>query len=133
MSRVAYPETVPTVVRYVRDESGNLLQVKRAHFNGSADGNLVAAVGGKKILVLSIWAEQQHGSDAAVNIFFNDSAGDDLIDTAPKIRFTKDGDGAVFGWNPGGWFETEAQGEGIDIDVSAAVTCDVQVLYVEVT
>ena len=99
------------------------LVVKRAKYDVSASGTVVAAVTGKKIRVIS-W---DLSPAAAVNVKWR-SATTDITGT---YTCGGAGNGQRANINPYGWFETNTA-EALNINLSASVGVGGVVLYVEV-
>lgn len=87
------------------------------------ESSLVAAVTGKHIRVLAYIV--QCGSSATTVVFNSDSSA-----ITPTFANAANG-GAVVGFNPVGWFETNA-GEALTVTTGSGATTGVLVRYVEV-
>jgi hypothetical protein len=101
-------------------------RIKRALLNQAASGtaqSLVAAVTGKKIRVVSVFAV---AGTTATNLTFNSASSA----ISPLIANAANG-GIVLGHNPGGWFETVA-GEALTVTTGAGSTTGLMVNYIEV-
>lgn len=101
--------------------------IKRAIIDGatSGDNTLVAAVTGKKIRVLALFAIM---TGTAVTIRFESGAGGTAL--TGQMQPTQGG-GFVLSYNPVGWFETAA-GELLNMELSGAQSVDGVLTYVEV-
>jgi hypothetical protein len=113
---------------YLMGSDGPLrLDIKRAVIDHatSGDNTIVPAVTGKKIRVLSFCFQ----AAGAVTVRFESTAGG----TALTGQMTQGaaGDGQVRNYNPLGWFETVA-GELLNMELSAAVSVDGDLQYIEV-
>lgn len=112
------------------DESGNVLTVKRAFASiaaGSTDANIVTAVGGKKIRVLSMIVVV--GATATTFVLNTKPVGAGTA-ISPTFSFDIYG-GIVLPASPLGWFETATAG-GLSATTGAGSATAVQVTYVEV-
>ena len=122
-SEVVYQGGQPTTYR---DESGNLLTVKRAFANiaaSSSNSSIVALVASKKIRVL--WVIFLAGATATdITLQSNNTA------ISPLFANGANG-GAVLPFNPFGWLET-ASGEALKATTGAGSTTGIAVGYVEV-
>lgn len=100
---------------------------KRAVIDGATSGNntLVAAVTGKRIRVLALFAVM---TGTAVTIRF-ESAADGTALTG-QMQPTQGG-GFVLPYNPIGWFET-LSGQLLNMELSGAQSVDGVLVYVEV-
>ena len=91
----------------------------------SGDNTLVAAVTGKKIRLISMFAIM---TGTAVTIRFESGAGG----TALTGQMTpSQGGGFVLPYNPGGWFETAA-GSLLNLELGGAQSVDGCLTYVEI-
>lgn len=119
------PVSVPIV-----DENGNVLVVKRTKASVAAsqtDSQIVAAVAGKKIRVLTLamacggtataitFNSKGSGAGTAISVAFNNAAN--RTESLPR--------------NPEGWFETNA-GEALTATTGTGSTTGVILNYVEV-
>ena len=102
--------------------SDGLTAVKRAFATGAtvATHTLVAGVTGKKIRALAIIITTVDG----LNLTFKSASTNISANIAAA--------GAVFPYNPHGWFETAA-GEALGFALDAAESTSVQITYVEVS
>lgn len=91
----------------------------------SGDNELVAAVSGKKIRVLSVFAVAAN----TVTVRFESGAGGTAL--TGQMVLTNPSDGFVLPFNPGGWFETAA-GAALNLELSGAVSVDGCLSYIEV-
>lgn len=101
--------------------------IKRAVVDAatSGDNTLVAAVTGKKIRVLAMFAVM---TGTAVTIRFESGAGG----TALTGQMTpSQGGGFVLPYNPLGWFET-ASGELLNLELGGAQSVDGVLVYAEI-
>ena len=104
----------------------DLYVVKRAIIDeaSSGDNTVVAAVVGKKIYVLSLFLV----SAGTVTVRFESGAsGTALTGQMALVANT----GFALSFNEGGWFET-AMGELLNIELSAGVSVDGSISYIEV-
>lgn len=101
--------------------------VKRAVIDGASigDNTLVAAVTGKKIRVLAMFAIM---TGTAVTIRFESAAGGTALTGQMQ---PSQGGGFVLPYNPVGWFET-VSGELLNMELSGAQSVDGVLVYVEV-
>jgi hypothetical protein len=106
--------------------AGTGLAVKRAILNYAAagDNEVVAPVALKKIRVLSIF---WFCGAAVTGRFESDPGGDPLTG---EMDMGANG-GAALGYNPAGWFETNA-GQALSLELSGAVRVAGALTYVEV-
>lgn len=91
----------------------------------SGDNTVVAAVASKKIRVLSAFLI----AAAAVTARFESGAGGTAL--TGQVSLAANG-GFVLPHNPAGWFETAA-GEMLNLELSAALSVDGAITYVEVS
>lgn len=124
--------TAPVGKRIVDPTTGELVEVKYKKDVVSADGAFIAGVAGKKILVVQAVVQKQADNTNIVTMRFNDSELNTLIAGAPGITMKNAADGAVLPFSPGGWFQTSGDGEGIDLDITAAESVMVYLGYAEV-
>ena len=100
--------------------------VKRAAIDAATSGNntLVAAVSGKKIRVLALFATM---TGSAVTIRFEDGAGGTALtgQMGPTAGQT-----IVLPFNPVGWFETSAATL-LNLELSGAQSVDGALVYIE--
>jgi len=110
--------------------------LKRANIIASSSGTneLVAAVEGKKIRVVSIAVIAT--SATAVNLYFNDGTASLFGGASNKVTIQSTGvdgpAGFVLPYNPAGWMETAAVNRAINLNLSGAVAVAGSVQYVEV-
>jgi hypothetical protein len=106
--------------------NGSFLTPKFAiiDFAGSGDNTLVSAVTSKKIRVLSLFAV----AAGTVNVRFESGAGGTALTGQMNLVANT---GFVLPYNPLGWFETAA-GTLLNMELSAAVSVDGSLVYVEV-
>lgn len=105
----------------------SIQNIKRAVVDAAAtpDNTLVAAVTGKKIRVLAMFAIM---TGTAVTIRFESGAGG----TALTGQMTpSQGGGFVLPFNPVGWFETNS-GELLNLELGGAQSVDGVLVYCEV-
>lgn len=109
--------------------AGAALTPKFAAISASSSGNnaLVAAVTSKKIRVLA-YSLVPNG---AVNARFQTDGGGTPGNLTGLKYMGAAGNGIVQGFNPIGWFETDA-GESLDLNLSGAVAVGGELVYVEV-
>jgi len=103
-------------------------QVKKAIIDGatSGDNELVAAVSGKKIRVIALFAIM---TGTAVTIRFESGAGG----TALTGQMTpSQGGGFVLPFNPVGWFADTAAGQSLSMELGGAQSVDGSMAYIEV-
>lgn len=107
------------------DRSLDGLEIKYAKIDaaGSGDNTLVAAVTGKRIRVLSLFLVS--GGTATVR-FESGAGGTALTGQMSLVANT----GFSLPFNPAGWFQT-AKAELLNLEISAAVTQDGCLVYVE--
>jgi|TARA_R100001086_G_scaffold160429_1_gene86209 hypothetical protein len=100
--------------------------VKRAAIDAATSGNntLVAAVSGKKIRVLALFATM---TGSAVTIRFEDGAGGTAL--TGQMGPTS-GQTIVLPFNPVGWFETSAATL-LNMELSGAQSVDGVLVYIE--
>ena len=98
--------------------------VKRAAVNAADSADLVAAVTGKKIRVVSLWLIPA----GTVNTPFESGASGTALTGQANLTAQA---GYVLPFNPTGWFETAA-GALLNLELSAAVSVDGSLSYVEV-
>lgn len=92
------------------------------------DSSVVAAVTGKRIRVIAVCAVQ--GATASAGITFNTKPAG--AGSAISALFAAGANnGFALGFNPAGWFQTNA-GEGLSVTTGAGATVGIQVVYVEV-
>lgn len=97
--------------------------------SSSGDNELVAAVTGKKIRVLAYCIV---GNDAAVTARFESGAGGTALSGQMKLGTALATNfGFAAGFNPAGWFET-AEGQNLNLELSAAQSVAGHLTYVEV-
>lgn len=103
------------------------LLVQRAAIDAatSGDNTLVAAVTGKKIRVLAVFAVM---TGTAITIRFESGAGGTALTGQMQ---PSQGGGFVLPFNPVGWFETAA-GELLNLELGGAQSVDGCLVYVEV-
>jgi len=110
--------------------------LKRANIIASSSGTneLVAAVEGKKIRVVSIAVIAT--SATAVSLYFNDGTASLFGGASNKATIQSTGEsgpsGFVLPYNPAGWMETAAATRALNLNLSAAVAVMGSVQYVEV-
>ena len=100
--------------------------VKHAKIDAASSGNntLVAAVSGKRILVVSLY----YLAAGTVNVRFESGAdGTALTGQAEHTAQT----GAVLPYNEYGWFVT-AKNELLNLELSAAISVDGALSYIEI-
>jgi len=103
------------------------LDVKYAKIDAASSGNneLVAAVAGKRIRVISMWFLV---SAAVTTRVESDTDGTALTG---QMQFGDQGEGFVLNENQSGHFQTE-KGEKLNLELSGAVSVDGSLTYVEV-
>lgn len=92
---------------------------------GGAPGtdNMIAAVGGKKLLVLAL---SLFATSTTTNTVYVDNADNDLLGNSGNgiaLSLDADGDtvpGFILPYNPGGWFKTDTVNEAVTLNTSAA-------------
>ncbi len=92
---------------------------------GGAPGadNMIAAVGGKKLLILAL---SLFATSTTTNTIYVDNADNDLLGNVGNgiaMSLDADGDtvaGFVLSYNPGGWFKTDTVNEAVTLNSSAA-------------
>lgn len=111
-------------------------EIKRATgIAASGTTVMVAAVPGRKIRVLAI---QLIATAATVTNVYIANADNNIIGSAANpIPLSQDADGDniagfVMPWNPGGWFETDAVNENLNLVLSAALDVIYALTYLEV-
>lgn len=110
--------------------------IKRFHkaVGSSGDNTLIAAVAGKKFLVLAFSVIATATSPVSCYLH-ND---DNNVFGSSDVKFTVDASGAdgpagmIFSENRFGWFETDADNEALQINLSEAVPVICVGAYVEV-
>jgi hypothetical protein len=90
----------------------------------SGDNTLLAAVTSKKIRVHALWLV----AAGTVNVRFESGAGGTALSGQANLVANT---GFVLDWNPAGWFET-ASNTLLNLELSAAISCDGGFLYTEV-
>lgn len=124
---------IPLGKRMADPADGSSIEVKYAKSVVSADtADFIAGVTGKKILVVEAVVQKQADNTNIVTMKFNNSVANTLIAGAPEVTMKNAADGAVLPFSPGGWFVTVADGEGIDLDITAAESVMVMLGYVEI-
>lgn len=116
-------------------KDGALLPAKFAAIDTATNGDnaIVAAVAGKKILVLSL---SLFSGGTAVDVYLSskDNTGTKLLGGTGKITLDKTGatgfGGFALGFSPVGHFETDS-GEALNLNLSAGNRVLGQVVYVE--
>lgn len=88
----------------------------------SGDNTIVAAVSGKKIRVLGFFLV----SGGTVTARFESDAGGDALTGQMTLAVNVE---VAPGYNPAGWFETNA-GELLNLELSGAVSVDGALVYV---
>lgn len=91
----------------------------------SGDNTLVAAVSSKKIRVLALFLV----SAGTVNVRFESGAGGTALTGQMNLVVNT---GFVLPFNPAGWFETAATTL-LNMELSAAISCDGSLTYIEVS
>jgi hypothetical protein len=89
------------------------------------DSVVVAAVTGKKIRVVAVAAN--HGDTTASSVTFNTKPSGAGTAISPALKGAANGL-LAFGFNPGGWFQTNA-GEGLTVTTGAGSTTGFLVTY----
>lgn len=102
------------------------IDIKRAVIDNasSGDNEIVAAVTGKKIRVLSGFIE----SGGAVTVRFESGAGGTALTGQMSLAANQN---MVLPYNPLGWFETVA-GAALNMELGGAVSVDGAIQYVEI-
>lgn len=111
---------------YISVKPSEFALVKRAKIDAatSGDNELVAAVTGKKIRVVSMF----YLASGTVTATFQSAAGGTAI--TGGLQHTAQ-TGAVLPLNEDGWFETIA-GEALNLNLSAAISVDGALSYIEI-
>lgn len=89
----------------------------------SGDNQIIAAVAGKKIRVLSMFFV----AGGAVNAKFQSDSGGGAADLTGALPLAANG-GAALPFNPHGWIQTEA-GKKLNLNLSAAVQLSGSITY----
>lgn len=103
---------------------------------GGAPGtdNMIAAVGGKKLLVLAL---SLFATSTTTNTVYVDNDDNDLLGNSGNgiaLSLDADGDtvpGFILPYNPGGWFKTDTVNEAVTLNTSAAQDIIWAVTYIE--
>lgn len=104
-------------------------EVKHATISAasSGDNTVVAAVSGKRILVLQV----KLIADSAVDARFEDGAGGTELAGPAKLGTSSDSGGYVLNFSPVGWFKTSANTL-LNLELSAAVQVSGVIAYQEI-
>lgn len=103
---------------------------------GGAPGtdDMIAAVGGKKLLILAL---SLFATSTTTNTIYVDNVDNDLLGNSGNgiaLSLDADGDtvaGFVLPYNPGGWFKTDAVNEAVTLNSSAAQDIIWCITYIE--
>jgi hypothetical protein len=96
----------------------------------TTDGEVVAAVTGKKIRVLAMWAGNYSAAEAT--IFFESGTTTAITATMSLAADGAAGAVLILPFSPVGWFETAA-GEALTVSVAGSTpTVGVNIVYIEI-